>query len=184
MPDDPLEWTTLASEIAYTCPGFSVQRDTVSLPDDTETDFHYVVENDTVVILPYTHTGEVVVIEEWRQAVGRVNRGLPAGNVETTDDDITAAAHRELREETGYKANDMSHLTSVEPTNGIADAVHHYFIAHDCREAEPQTLDHNESIRTTRTTEASLYEAAVTGDLRDGRAVLGILLARAESKDD
>ncbi len=184
MPDDPLEWTTLDSETAYTCPGFSVQRDAVRLPDDTETDFHYVVEDETVVVIPYTPAGELVVIDEWRQAVGRVNRGLPAGNVEPTDEDLSAAAHRELREETGYVADDVTHLTSVEPTNGIANALHHYFIAHACREAETQTLDTNESIRVTRTTEADLYEAAVTGELRDGRAVLGILLARAESKDD
>lgn len=184
MPDDPLQWTTLDSEIAYTCPGFSVHRDSVRLPDETETDFHYVVEDETVVILPYTTNGEVVVIDEWRQAVGRVNRGLPAGNVEPTDTDLTTAAHRELREETGYVANELTYMTSVEPANGIADAVHHYFTAHDCHEAETQTLDANESIRVTRTTEAQLYEAAVTGDLRDARAVLGVLLARPESKDD
>lgn len=184
MTDDPLQWTTLESEIAYTCPGFSVHRDSVRLPNDTETDFHYVHEDETVVILPYTTAGEIVVIDEWRQAVGRINRGLPAGTVEPTDEDLTAAAHRELREETGYVATTVTHLATVEPANGIADTVHHYFIGHDCSETKTQTLDPNESIRVSLTTESSLYEKAITGELRDGRAVLGILLAQAESEDD
>ena len=79
MADDTLRWETLDTEHDYTCPGFDVRRDDVELPDGTDTDYHYVDESPAVVVLPLTPDGEIVVIEEWRQAVGRVNRGLPAG---------------------------------------------------------------------------------------------------------
>src|SRR6056297_3780549 len=105
MTDDPLAWETMASEIDYSCPGFAVRRDAVRLPDGTVTDYHHVDESPAVVILPLTPDGDVVVIDEWRQAVGRVNRGLPAGTVEPEDaDDLERAAARELAEETGYEA--------------------------------------------------------------------------------
>ena len=107
MIDDPLRWETLDTEIDYTCPGFDVRRDDVQLPDGTETDYHYVDESPAVVILPLTPDGDIVVIEEWRQAVGRINRGLPAGSMEAGED-RTVAAHRELREETGYEADRKS----------------------------------------------------------------------------
>ena len=79
MTDDPLRWEMLDTEIDYTCPGFDVRRDDVRLPDGTETDYHYVDESPAVVVLPLTPDGDIVVIEEWRQAVDRVHRGLPAG---------------------------------------------------------------------------------------------------------
>ncbi|MFC7177040.1 NUDIX hydrolase [Halosegnis marinus] len=174
-PDDPLAWETLASETDYSCPGFDVRRDDVRLPDGTETDYHSVAEPDAVVVLPFTEDGDVVVVEEWRQAVGRVNLGLPAGGVEPDDDDLAAAARRELAEETGYEAAAVEQVTSVEPANGLLDATHHHFVAHGCTPTAERDLDGNESIRTATRTFGDLRDRALAGDLRDGRAALGVL---------
>ena len=174
--DDALAWVTLDSEIDYTCPGFDVQRDDVRLPDGTETDFHLVTEPDSVVILPFTPDGDVVVIEEWRQAVERVNRGLPAGGLEPDDDDdLAAAARRELTEETGYEAAGVEHLCSYEPANGLFSTTFHYFVARDCAPTGDQELDFNESIRVRETSFADLREACLADELRDGRSAIAIL---------
>jgi ADP-ribose pyrophosphatase len=177
---DPLAWETLASTTDYDCPGFAVRRDEVRLPDGTETEFHSVTDDPSVVVLPFTTDGDVVVIEEWRQAVGRVNRGLPAGGVEPGDGDgegadLAATARRELTEETGYEAAAVEHLVAQEPSNGLFDTVFHYFVAHGCEPTGEQALDANESIRVGTAGFDELREAALTGDLRDGRSALGIL---------
>jgi ADP-ribose pyrophosphatase len=181
---DDLRWETIDSAVDYTCPGFDVRRDEVLLPDGTETDYHYVDEPRAVVILPFTSDGDVVVIEEWRQAVGRVNRGLPAGSVEADDADLAAAARRELREETGYDAGAVAHLCATEPTNGIANSVHHYFVARDCTPTGERDLDFNESIRVETAAYDDLLAAALDGDggLRDGRTMHA--LAQYELRDD
>jgi ADP-ribose pyrophosphatase len=166
-----LAWETLATRTSYACEGFDVVTDDVRLPDGTETEFDYLSEDDSAVILPFTPEGRVVVIEEWRQAVGRVNRGLPAGNLEAGESPA-AAARRELAEETGHEAETVSHLTSVEPANGFADPVFHYFVARGCEPTAEQALDHNESIRVDTTSFEGLLEAAREGDLRDGRSLL------------
>ncbi|QLD86812.1 NUDIX hydrolase [Natronomonas halophila] len=170
-----LAWETLASETDYTCPGFDVVRDEVRLPDGTETDFHYVSEPPSVVVLPFTEDGDVVVIEEWRQAVDRVNYGLPAGGLEAEDVDMDAAAKRELAEETGYEAAAIESLATYEPTNGLFDSVFHYVVAHGCTPTAEQDLDHNESIRVETASFTDLKERALADDLRDGRSALGIL---------
>lgn len=167
-------WKTLDSETAYTCDGFDIVTETVELPDGEQTDFDYVVEGDSVVILPFRDDGRVVVIDEWRHAVGRVNHGLPAGSVEPGEDLDTAVA-RELAEETGYEPGDIEHLTSVEPANGFSDAVFHYFVAFDCEQQTGQSLDRDETIEVSTTTFESLLEGVRDGDLRDGRAALAIL---------
>jgi ADP-ribose pyrophosphatase len=169
-----LAWETLGSETDYTCPGFAVTRDRVRLPDGDISEFHYVSEPPSVVVIPITPEEEVVVIEEWRQAVGRVNRGFPAGSADPGDDDLAATAHRELREETGYVAEEVEHLAVAEPANGIADTVHHYFVGTDCLPNGSQELDDDESIRTGLTTMDRLRERLREGTLRDGRTALGV----------
>ncbi|MFC7228056.1 NUDIX hydrolase [Salinirubellus salinus] len=171
---DPLAWTTTDSETDYTCPGFDVRRDEVRFPDGTTGEFHSVTDDPSVVVLPFTTDGDVVVIEEWRQAVRRVNLGLPAGGLEG-DEDPAAAVHRELAEETGYEAGAVEELAVYEPANGLFDVTFHYFVAHGCEPTAEQDLDHNESIRVDTRTFTDLRDRALAGDLRDGRSALAVL---------
>ncbi len=176
MTDEDMAWETLDAETAYACEGFDVVHERARLPDGTETDFDYLSEPPAVVILPLTPDGDVVVIEEWRQAVGRVNRGIPAGSTEPgSDADLEAAARRELREETGYEAETLEPLTTVEPANGFADSVHHHFVARGCRPTARQRLDDDETIRVDTASLSDLVAAARAGELRDARAIVAVL---------
>ena len=191
-----LSWETLDSDIDYACPGFDVRRDEVRFPNGETDGFHYVDEPPAVVVLPLTPDGDAVVIDEWRQAVGRVNRGIPAGTMEPEDeggadggdpeesadggggatkDAIERAAARELAEETGYEADAFERLTTVEPTNGMANAVHHHVLATGCEPSADRDLDHNESISVETVPYDDLLAAVVDGGLRDGRAVTAVL---------
>ncbi len=191
---DDLSWETLDSAVDYACPGFDVRRDEVRFPDGETDGYHYVDEPPAVVVLPLTPGGDVVVIDEWRQAVGRVNRGIPAGTMEPEDGDTEAtdegstatgggattgaierAAARELAEETGYEAEGFERLTTVEPTNGMANAVHHHVLATGCEPTAERELDHNESIAVETVPYDDLLAAVVDGGLRDGRAVTAVL---------
>ena len=174
---DALRWETLASATDYACPGFEVRRDEVRLPDGEETEFHALVDAPSVVVLPFTPDGDVVVVDEWRQAVGRLNRGLPAGGVEPDDDDLAATARRELTEETGYVAGDVERLVTVEPANGVADIEFTYLVARECRPDGEQALDANETIAVATVSWDDLVTSALAGDLRDGRTLLGVCFA-------
>jgi ADP-ribose pyrophosphatase len=182
MDEETLAWETTESRVAYRCPGFDVVHDDVRLPDGTETDYDYVSEPPAVVVLPFTPDGDVVLIEEWRQAVGRTNRGLPAGTMEAGEE-REAAARRELREETGYEADAVEWLTAAEPANGVTDSVHNYVRAEGCTPTAEQDLDGDETIRVTTAGWDSLYREAVDGDLRDGRAPTAVLLHAARERE-
>lgn len=175
MQEEPRSWEVLERETAYTCPGFDIEREAVRLPNGTETDFDYLVEPPSVVIIPFTTTDEVVLIREWREAVKRVNRGFPAGTAEPEDADLVETARRELREETGYVAGDIDPLIAVEPANGVAAIEHHYFVAHECEQAGEQSLEADETITVETTTFDQLLADAMAGDILDGRTLLGVL---------
>ncbi len=169
-----LSWKTLESASVYTCDGFDIVNEQVELPDGTAAEFDYLVDDASVVILPFTPEGEVVLVEEWRHAVKRRNRGLPAGGLEG-DETPEEAVHRELREETGYETDEIQHLTTVEPANGFSDAVFHYFAAYNCERSGSQNLDVDESIEVTRASFAELLSAVENGELRDGRSAHGVV---------
>jgi len=169
-----LHWETIAEEVVYSCDGFDVRNQDVQLPDGSRTEFDHVSEGASVVVLPLTEYGKVVIIEEWRQAVDRRNRGLPAGSVEDGEDP-DVAARRELREETGYEAETVAHLTTVEPANGFADSIFHYYVARGCERTAAQDLDDTESIAVETTTMDELVSAVQDGELRDGRTAFGVV---------
>ncbi len=77
-----------------------------------------------VVIVPVTTAGELVLVEQYRIPVnGRVLE-LPAGLVGDCGDpgeDFKAAAHRELIEETGYRAASLKELLTSPSSPGMAD---------------------------------------------------------------
>jgi ADP-ribose pyrophosphatase len=169
------QWETRDRQISYACPGFEVVTDEVVLPDGRATEFDHVAEGESVVVLALTGeaNGDVVVIEEWRQAVGRVNRGLPAGGLEAGEAPA-AAARRELREETGYEAGELRPMTTVEPANGFADTVFHYFLARDCEPTAEQDLDRDETIAVGTAPFDDLLADVRDDRLRDGRAAFAV----------
>jgi ADP-ribose pyrophosphatase len=173
--NDELTWMTLDDDLAYEAPDFKVVREKVALPDGTCGEFEFVRESDTVVVLAITPQGDVVVIEEWRQSVRRVSRGLPAGTVEPADETIEAAAARELWEETGYQADRFEVLTQMEPANGFYDARFHYVLAEDATSTASRCLDADESIRVETQSYEDLLDAVLAGEITDGRSGYGIL---------
>jgi NUDIX domain. len=91
------------------------------------------------------------------------------------DEDRTVAARRELREETGYEASRMEHLLTAEPSNGIANSVHHHLVAYDCEPTAEQELDDNESIRVDVVDYEKYLDRVVDDELNDGRSALTLL---------
>ena len=75
----------------------------------------------------------------------------------------------------GWQRRTDRHLTTVEPANGFADAVFHYYLAEGCTPTAERNLDYNESIEVSTTTVAELVEAVASDDLRDGRTALAVL---------
>ena len=183
MGADELAWKTNERDVVYSCPGFDIINERVTLPNGVETDYDHLHDVPAVVVIPLTPDGEVVVIEEWRQSVKRVHRGFPAGSLEPGDDDLATAARRELEEETGYVAESITYLDEFEPANGVMDARFTYVLAEGCRPEGEQDLDHNESIRVDITTMERLEARLREGTLDDGRTALGLLLYQFSRND-
>lgn len=171
--DGPCEPETLSSETVYETADFAVIEDTLGTATGEPYTIEYISEQPAVVVYPYTTDGDVVVIDEWRQPVGRTSRGLPVGSLQEGEA-IEAGARRELREETGYEAADVEHVRTVEPANGLSDTSHHHVVAYGCTPTATKALDDDERITATTVPETALREALASDELRDGRTALAV----------
>lgn len=83
------------------------------------------------VILALTDAGEVVLVEQYRPALGRTAIELPAGLVgdETEGEDAFTSAQRELLEETGFEAAQWEALGEFASSPGMVGEIFHFYRA-------------------------------------------------------
>lgn len=95
-----------------------------------------------VKVLPVLPSGDVVLVRQYRHALGRVTLELPAGGLEPGEDH-EVAARRELSEEAFVRCDALEHLGSFVSSPGRSDEVGHLFLGRNCepdpdaRPAEP-----------------------------------------------
>ena len=132
-----------------------------------------VVPANAVVILPMLDGDTVVLIRNERFAVGQTLWELPAGTLESGEDPAKCAA-RELREETGYDASELTRLIEFYPSPGFCTELLTAFVAHGLN-FRGQDLDETERI----TTEAIPLERSIQmvrdNTIRDAKTVATLL---------
>jgi len=102
-----------------------------------------------VVVVPVTDAGELILVEQYRIPVQSRVMELPAGLVGDTGDfeeDFKVAAHRELFEETGYRASSLEELLTSPSTPGMADEMITIYFASGLKRVGPGGGDGNEDI--------------------------------------
>ncbi len=104
-----LEEKKLSREEIFEGKVLHVVKDTVSLPDGGTATREILLHHGAVCIIPITDDGRVILERQYRYAVGKVLVEIPAGKLEPGEDPLECAK-RELREETGYSADEMIFL--------------------------------------------------------------------------
>lgn len=125
-------------------------------------------DGSAVIIYPITDEGKIILACEPRVFTETtVDIGFPAGYIEKSESNITAAK-RELLEETGYEARELIHLGSCYQDQGCSGALNHYFLALGCKRVSDQHLDDSEYVRYFTVTSDELKE------LVDGGYITGL----------
>ena len=139
---------------------------------------YYVLEYPPWVnVLALTPEHNVVLIKQYRHGIRQVILELPGGALDAQDASILDAAQRELREETGYVAEEWRETGTfcASPNNHTNTA--HCFLAFGARYiAEPQR-EASEHIEVVLMSLDELLERAYQGELRHSHHVAALFFA-------
>jgi len=152
---------------------FEVVRKVQTTPDGKTLAREIVCHPGSVVLLPLLEDGRVVLIRNYRVAVEDWLVELPAGTLSRGEEPL-AAAHRELAEETGYRARSLELLLSFYPSPGILDERMHLFLATGL-DPGPTELDAGEQIEPCLVPWPEALQMARDGRIRDAKTLTGLL---------
>ena len=163
----------LHTETLYEGKVFSVRQDRICEPGGIEVTRDIVVHRGSVVLLPVFPDGSILLVHQYRHAVGASLWELVAGRVEPGES-RPAAARRELIEETGYTAGRVKQILEIFPSPGFVTERMWVFAATGLRHGRAQP-EEDERITARKFSLRALEKMIRGGTLHDGKSVAGIL---------
>ena len=158
----------------------TVSRKRVAAPDGTEFDRHVVHHPGAVVIVPVDDRGRVLMVRQWRVAVGDALLELPAGKRDVVGEAPTATATRELEEELGRSPRSLHALCEFYNSPGFTDEYTHLFCATDLTETERRGVSAEErAMSLERVRLADVPDLIAAREVVDAKTIIGLLLTRA-----
>ncbi len=138
----------------------------------------YVVRHPgAVTVIPVLDDGRLVLIRNFRIAVGEWLEEFCAGKLEEGEDP-QLAAHRELEEECGYRAASVRPMGGYLTSPGFCDELMYLF---EATGLEPcgQALDVDEQIEVELVAPAEVERRIVSGQIKDGKTIAAFHLWNA-----
>lgn len=159
-----MTWKILSSEYLIKRPWLTARRDKVQLPDGRILDEYYVLEYPTWVnVIAITKEGEMVLVRQYRHALGRTNFELVAGVLEKGEDPLVAA-QRELLEETGYSGGEWKELMQLSANSSTMTNLTHCFLAEGVEKTALQNLDASEDLEVYVFSQEEVRQKLQQGD--------------------
>jgi len=160
---------------------FKVVRKVWVDPDGIERAGQIICHPGAVAILPLVDDGRICLIRNHRYAVDEQLVEIPAGTLEPGEDPLRAA-HRELAEETGYRARSMERLTTFYTSPGILDERMTLFLATGLTPG-PMKLEPGEHLVAFLADWDEALEMIRDGRIRDAKTLAGLLYYGAFGRD-
>jgi ADP-ribose pyrophosphatase len=158
---------------------FSVRVETIPLPKGGELYAEIIRHPGSVVIIPLTAQNEIILVRQYRPAIGRWAWELPAGSLKPGED-VARAARRECQEETGLVPSRLERKGSFFPTPGYCDEEMTFFKASGLRTPGPQDeeahQDEDEDIEARAFSRDDLQRMISAGEIIDLKTIAGLSL--------
>lgn len=164
---------TFHSETLYKGKVFSVRQDRIAEPGGVIATRDIVVHRGSVVLLPIFPDGSILLVRQYRHALGAFLWELVAGRLEAGES-RAAAARRELIEETGYTARGVKQILELFPSPGFVTERMWIFAATGLRPGRAQP-EEDERIAPKKFSLSALEKMIRRGSLHDAKSVAAIL---------
>jgi ADP-ribose pyrophosphatase len=164
----------LSSERVFEGRVFDVHRDRIRMRNGRDVTVDVVRHARSVVLLPMPEPGRVILVRQYRHAVGRWMWELPAGSVDAGEAP-ESAARRECHEEIGQVPDTIVRLGALLPTPGYCDEEMIFFrLSALSVPDQPAAPDEDEDIEARTFSVAEAREMVRRGEIVDMKTVAGL----------
>ncbi|CRM85609.1 ADP compounds hydrolase NudE [Pseudomonas brenneri] len=172
--------TVLAREIVASSRLFRVEQVQLRFSNGVERIYERLVGRGAgygaVMIVAMIDADHALLVEEYCGGTDEYELSLPKGLIEPGED-VLAAADRELKEEAGYGARQLEHLTELSLSPGYMSQKIQVVLATDLYE-ERLEGDEPEPMRVDRVNLRELAQLAQNAQFSEGRALAALYLVR------
>ncbi|HOO32044.1 MAG TPA: NUDIX hydrolase [Thermotogota bacterium] len=158
----------------------NVRIDTVELENGAVSTREVVEHKGAVAVLPVDRDGNCYLVEQFRKPIEKILLEIPAGKLDAGETPFECAV-RELREETGFIAEEIVELGYIYTTAGFSNEKIHLYLATNLTpgRADP---DEDEFLNLRQIKWKELREMAEKGKINDSKTNAAILMALSKVK--
>lgn len=166
--------TCTSSELIYDGKVVHLYVDQIRLPDGKPAFREYIRHIGAVCVLPITREGEVLCVRQYRYPFAKELIEIPAGKLDSREEDHVEAALRELREETGARCERLTYLGAYYGSPAILDEAIDMYFAEELTVGD-MSLDEDEFLDLVRIPLSTLVDMVLAGEIPDGKTQVAIL---------
>ena len=173
---DGLSETALSSKEIFNGRILHIYDDTVRLPNGETAGREVIRHVGAVCVSPVTDDGNVIVEKQFRYPIDEVICEIPAGKLESKNEDRLEAAKRELLEETGISADNWRELGVFYPAPAYSDEKITMYVATSLHYGE-RSLDDDEFLDVESRPLSELVDEVMSGKITDAKTQIAVLKA-------
>ena len=164
----------LSSSCVYSGHIINVYSDTVTLENGAAAPRDVVRHKGAVAVAPVTDDGELIFVRQFRYPVSRELLELPAGKRDSENEEPLSCCVRELEEETGYRAERITHVGGFIASPGFCDERIELFVAEGLTKGCSHP-DEDEFLDVVTIPVERAVEMVMSGEIEDGKTQALIL---------
>jgi len=167
-------WRLRGSRHLFRSPWFRLRQDDLTVPNSDEITYTVIEHDGWALVVPLLDDGRIVMVRVFRHAVQRTLLECPSGGCDGEPPEV--AARRELEEETGYVADELSHIGRFVASSGISNEAYDVYIARAPRPDGTLAHENTEQIEVELVPLDELHELVLSGQIEAAPTALAILL--------
>ncbi len=171
-----VHWKKISEKTVYGNNHWTYKLDEFEIPNRSRGEYHYVHTNGSTLIIPLLPSGKILLVNQYRYLIDDEALEFPCGVLE---ENLSPEenARKELREETGYDAEELAFAGGFVPYSGVSDETTYVYIAKNLFE-NPLPSDDTEEFELVELTVRQIDEMISANEIKDGMTLAAWALAK------
>lgn len=151
-----------------------IYEDTV-IANGHEAHWDFIHHDGAAAVLPVAADGKILMVRQYRNALDEFTLEIPAGKLDDPNEPKIECAFRELEEETGFRAEKLEYLMTLNTTVAFCNEAIDIFVAHNLIPSK-QHLDEDEVIDVEAWELEDLEALVSEGKLTDSKTIAALAM--------